>query len=238
MNTSEEQIALALAAKNGDGDALDRLIEGNLPFLWSLASKYPHVDAGDFKDLVQEGARGMMHAVEQFSPTKGATFLNYSAHWVRYRMRRWLHDQRPIKLPVRWHGDASAISEMDTESGFPLTSSDVQKEFGVGRVQAKRMRLAAAEIVSLSGDLLADLIPDSSQDVRETVAMADDIRSLEHALLTLTPRQRECVQRYYGLAGFNRQTLAEVGAHVGLGGERVRTLLLEALRKLRRQVKQ
>jgi RNA polymerase sigma factor (sigma-70 family) len=250
MNTAEEQIALALAAKNGDGDAMARLIEGNLPFLWSVATNFPHLDAEDLKDLVQEGARGMMHAVAKFNPAKGATFLNYSAHGVRHRMRRWAKRQRIIKLPDRWSGDAFAISQMDAESGSPLTIADVQKEFGVGRVQARRMRVAAADIVSLSGaphnnggrnapahgDMLGDMIADPSQDVREAVAVADDTRSLEAALLTLTARERECVQRYYGLGDFDRETLAEVGHQVGLSGERVRTLLAEALRKLRRTV--
>ena len=245
MNTAEEQIALALAAKNGDANALERLIEGNLPFLWSIAADYPQVDA---RELVQEGALGLMHALERFNPTEGVTFLTYAGYWVRERMLRWMKDQRLIKLPGRWFRDASAISELDRESQAPLTAAEVQMEFGVGRIQARRMLLAAAGVVSLSGtprsngasahgDLLEDLIPDPSQDVRETVAMADDLQSLKTALLTLTPRHRECVQRYYGLAGFDRQTLAEVGAHVGLGGERVRTLLVEALGKLRTTVK-
>ena len=247
IDTSEDQITLALAAKSGDANALERLIEGNLPFLWSIAADYPHVNA---RELVQEGALGMMHALKKFNPTEGVTFLSYAGYWVRQRMLRWMKDQRLIKLPGRWFGDALAISELDRESHTPLTADEVRKKFGVGRVQARRMRLAAAGIVSLSGaphnnggrnapahgDMLGDMIADPSQDVREAVAVADDTRSLEAALLTLTARERECVQRYYGLGDFDRETLAEVGHQVGLSGERVRTLLAEALRKLRRTV--
>lgn len=57
--------------------------------------------------------------------------------------------------------------------------------------------------------------------------------SLEKCLNELNEKQREVLCRRFGLGGYERQTLEEVGKSVGLTRERVRQIQMNALKTLR-----
>mgnify|MGYP002064638446 CR=1 FL=1 len=62
----------------------------------------------------------------------------------------------------------------------------------------------------------------------------EDIQSnLEHWLEKLNQKQREVVERRFGLHGYHRETLEHIGEEIGVTRERVRQIQLEALRNLR-----
>ena len=56
---------------------------------------------------------------------------------------------------------------------------------------------------------------------------------IEQWLGQLTDKQREVVERRFGLNGHDVSTLEEVGNTIGVTRERVRQIQIEALRKLR-----
>ncbi|MFO8005345.1 sigma-70 family RNA polymerase sigma factor, partial [Thioalkalivibrio sp.] len=63
----------------------------------------------------------------------------------------------------------------------------------------------------------------------------EDIRNLVGAWLEeLDQKQREVLVRRFGLHGFERCTLEQVGAEIGVTRERVRQIQMEALKRLRR----
>jgi RNA polymerase primary sigma factor len=49
---------------------------------------------------------------------------------------------------------------------------------------------------------------------------------------SLSPREKEVIQRYYGIAPHVRHTLNEIGTMFGVTRERIRQIKVEALRKL------
>ena len=71
--STEEETALARAAREGDEDARRRLSEANLRLVVSVAKRY--VGRGlQFLDLIQEGNLGLMKAAEKFEPDRGFKF--------------------------------------------------------------------------------------------------------------------------------------------------------------------
>ena len=81
---------------------------------------------------------------------------------------------------------------------------------------------------------LLDAIPDENNTDPVLLLQDDDVRgNIEQWLGQLTDKQREVVERRFGLNGHDVSTLEEVGNTIGVTRERVRQIQIEALRKLR-----
>jgi len=88
MLDPEREKKLALAAKNGDTRARDRLIVAHLRLVISAAQ--PYVGGGvSLEDLVSEGCLGLMEAAKRFDPERGNRFSTYAVWWVRAHLRRY-----------------------------------------------------------------------------------------------------------------------------------------------------
>lgn len=80
---------------------------------------------------------------------------------------------------------------------------------------------------------VGDLVPDSSQNVDETVSNDIDKEIISSVLETLAPKEKEIISRRFGLGGCTPATLKAIGQEIGLSKERVRQYQTTALRKLR-----
>lgn len=91
QNMTNEQ--LCALAQNGDSDALNQLVENNLPFInktaysiWNLRSDMSRFWGLMPDDLAQEGAMALVKCAERFDPSQGTKFLTYAAPAIRNAM--------------------------------------------------------------------------------------------------------------------------------------------------------
>ncbi|MFW6202305.1 MAG: sigma-70 family RNA polymerase sigma factor, partial [Gemmatimonadota bacterium] len=76
----EEEVDLARRIKQGDEEALDKLVRSNLRFVVSVAKKYQNQGVS-LADLINEGNLGLIRAAHRFDETKGIKFISYAVWW-------------------------------------------------------------------------------------------------------------------------------------------------------------
>jgi RNA polymerase nonessential primary-like sigma factor len=244
--TPEEEVYYARLARAGDPRGRQRMIECNLRLVVKIARRYMNRGLA-LLDLIEEGNLGLMHAVEKFDPERGFRFSTYATWWIRQTIERALMNQaRTIRIPVHVSKELRAHSKvargMMQELGREPTEEELATRLGKPVAEIQRLRAMSEPSTSIDiavgpdGDRsLTEILPDENSAGPSALLEDEDIRNLVAAWLEeLDQKQREVLVRRFGLHGFERCTLEQVGAEIGVTRERVRQIQMEALKRLRR----
>lgn len=242
---AEEEVELAKKIRQGDQAALEKLTKANLRFVVSVAKQYQNQGLS-LSDLINEGNIGLIKAAKRFDETRGFKFISYAVWWIRQAILQALAEQsRIVRLPLNRVGTLHKIGKI---------SSSLQQEFGrepSADEIARKLELSEGEVsdtlkisnshlsldapFSISEDnSLIDILEDEMQESPDESLLSDSLRvEIEKALDTLTPREAEVINLYFGLNHEKPLTLEEIGARFSLTRERVRQIKEKAIRRLR-----
>jgi RNA polymerase primary sigma factor len=97
----EEEKELARRAKEGDEEALKKLVESNLRFVVSVAKQY--IGYGlPFSELIAAGNLGLLEAAKRFDPDRGVKFISYAVWWIRQAIMQALSQQTgAVRIPLK-----------------------------------------------------------------------------------------------------------------------------------------
>lgn len=80
--TTKEEKELSDKIKQGNKQALDKLVYHNLRFVVNVAKNYRNRGV-PFGDIIAEGNLGLIHAAEKFDADKGVKFISYAVWWIK-----------------------------------------------------------------------------------------------------------------------------------------------------------
>jgi RNA polymerase primary sigma factor len=225
------------------------MAEGNLRLVVSIAKRYRGRGLA-FADLIQEGNRGLMRAVDKYEHRMGFKFGTYATWWIRQGITRALADHaRTVRVPCHQVGTLAAIErvrgELTAAIGREPTIEEIAANLGVTTEEARSLRVVSRHPVSLheplAGDgdkALGDFLDDTSAThPGETVDQHLLRERIEEVLRSLTAREREVIELRFGLRDGQPRTLDEVARTYGITRERIRQIEARGLVKLRHPVR-
>jgi RNA polymerase primary sigma factor len=225
------------------------LAEGNLRLVVSIAKRYRSRGL-PFSDLIQEGNRGLMRAVDKYEHRLGFKFGTYATWWIRQGITRALADHaRTIRVPCHQVGTLAAVErvrgELSIAQGREPTVEEIAAVLGVTAEETQSLRTVARHPVSLHEPLggdgeraLEDFLddPDATNPGRAVDQHLLRERIAE-VLRSLTPREREVIELRFGLKDGQPRTLEEVARAYGITRERIRQIEARGLLKLRQPLR-
>ncbi|HMM44041.1 MAG TPA: RNA polymerase sigma factor RpoS [Candidatus Macondimonas sp.] len=245
--TAEEEIFYTRRAQQGCARSRARMIESNLRLVVKIARRY--LNRGlPLLDLIEEGNLGLIHAVGKFNPELGYRFSTYATWWIRQTIERALMNQtRTVRLPIhvikRINGYLRTSRQLSQSSQRTASIDEIAREMECPVQEVERLlglndRTTVSSYLGSTDDRspLDTLADENGLDPAVCVQDTDLQHGLKGWLARLSAKQREVIERRFGLNGHERATLEQVGRDIGLTRERVRQIQVEALGNLRRIV--
>ena len=113
--TQEQELTLALRARQGDTEAREQLIHAHLRMVIHIARQYQRPDM-EMLDLIQEGNIGLITAVDKFDPTQGHRLTTLAFYWINKHIQRFLNNEPDdlVSLDMEINDGASILLLSDT----------------------------------------------------------------------------------------------------------------------------
>ncbi len=211
--TREEEVTLAQRIKQGDEEALDKLVRSNLRFVVSVAKKYQNQGVS-LSDLINEGNLGLIRAAHKFDETKGIKFISYAVWWIRQAILQALAEQsRIVRVPLNRAGTLHRIGKRSSallqELGREPTVEEIAEGMDISEEEvAKTLSISQAHL-SLDAPLtpgednkLLDYLPDTQNPGPDDEIFEHALtESIEQVLATLKEREAKILRLYYDPRG-------------------------------------
>ena len=199
---------LLTKAKNGDIESRNKIITANLRFVFDIAKKYRGRGV-DIADLISEGNKGVIKAIEKFDLSKDVKFFTYAVWWVRQHM-------------------IASIEEKTMESMYEVNFDD---EFTQDYQDIENVALSSDDDESYMENDLEDC------DCKNIEGYEEDEQKhfvVQKLLARLDERERIVIMKYFGIENDDDgHNLDEISNELNISTERVRQIKVNAINILR-----
>lgn len=206
--SKERERELLVRAKDGDIKSRNEIITANLRFVFDIAKKYRGRGV-DIADLIEEGNKGIIKAIEKFDLSKDVKFFTYAVWWIRQHMLQIIEDTvnpNEVNFDDFFTGENQSINNVsvcdDCEDDVPDT-----------------------DIIKTNDDVdILEMNEDSNQ--KHFV--------VQKLLATLDEKERLVVMKYFGIENDDDgHSFDEIGNELKLSTERIRQLKIKAINTMR-----
>lgn len=193
-------------AKRNNQRARNELVESNLRFVFDVAKKYKGRGV-PLCDLISEGNMGLLRAIDKFDENYDVKFYSYAVWWIRQAILECI---RRKQLSNNFEKEQDEINTIIVSN----TTSDGEDD-----------------VVNVNETIFSNEEDEYNKEIEE-----NQKKVVQNLLDKLQPREREIIERYFGLNGREEQNLGEIGNVLGISMERVRQIKVSIFKTLRTEI--
>ena len=238
--TREEKDALFIKIKNGDMQAREEFIRGNLRLVLSVIQRFSN-RGENADDLFQVGCIGLIKAIDNFDLSQGVQFSTYAVPMIIGEIRRYLRDNNSIRVSrslkdiayKALHIKENLIKKNSKEP----TISEIAKEMDMPKEEIVFALDAITDPISLSEPVYHDggeaiFVMDQVKDPKNIDENWLENIALNEAMKHLDKRERHILD----LRFFQGRTQMEVADEIGISQAQVSRLEKSALKQLKKYI--
>lgn len=232
--SNERMMELIKLSHQGDYDARDELVIGNIKLILSVVKKFNN-RGENLDDLFQVGSLGLLKAIDNFDESFGVKFSTYAVPMIIGEIRRYLRDNTLIRISRSMKDLAYKVLSFKEEyvkkNMKEPTLEEISKALEVETIDVIISLESIQDPISIytpifnnGGDeiyLIDQIKDDSDSEERKILEM-----TVEKGLKKLSKREREIIdQRYY-----QNKTQMEIASEIGISQAQVSRLEKNALK--------
>ncbi len=238
--TADETSQLLLKTKNGDREAREKLIEGNLRLVLSVIQKFTNRNE-NLDDLFQVGCIGLIKAIDNFDMSQNVRLSTYGVPMIIGEIRRYLRDNSAIRVSRSVRDTAYRVMQvreaLTAQNRAEPTVEEIAAALGIKREEAVIAMDAVVEPLSLyepvynnGGDAI--YVMDQVGDSRNTDESWLEQIALTEAIKRLSGREKHIL----ALRFYEGKTQMEVSAEVGISQAQVSRLEKNAITQIKKSL--
>ena len=232
----KEKMELLRAMKEGDPNAREKLINGNLRLVLSVIQRFTN-RGENLDDLFQIGCIGLMKAIDHFDISQPVKFSTYAVPMIVGEIRRYLRDYNPVRVSRSLKD--TAYKAMQTKERLTErlnrepTIMEISKEMKLPKHQVVMALESIVDPVSLYEPIFSET--GDTIYVMDQISGSDDEQSwigemaIKEALSALNEREKKII----ALRFFQGKTQVEVSQEIGISQAQVSRLEKSALAKVK-----
>lgn len=239
--SNEEKNELFIKIKQGDNEAREKFINGNLRLVLSVLGRFSG-RAENMDDLFQVGCVGLIKSIDNFDLSLNVQFSTYAVPMIIGEIRRYLRDNNPIRVSRSIRDLAykalQAREKLTKELNREPTIEQIAKEVGVDKEEIVFSFEAIQDPLSLQEPVYNDgadsiYIMDQVKDSKNTDEKWADNITIEQAMKKLNDREKMIITKRF----FDGRTQMEVASEIGISQAQVSRLEKDAIYRIKKLYK-
>lgn len=234
----EEMLDLFKKYQNGDINAKEELINGNLKLVLSILKKYNNRDNMD--DLFQVGCIGLIKAIDNFDLSHEVKFSTYAVPMILGEIRRYLRDNSSLRISRSIKDTAykvlKAREELTNTLGREPNSSEIAENLNISELEVIEAVDSMKDTISMfepiyndGGDTiyLSDQLEDNKEyyDNDTKIALKEALKKLK------TKEQYILLERY-----ITGKTQLELASEIGISQAQISRLEKNSIEKIKKMI--
>lgn len=236
----EDNLQLIPLAKEGNTEALNKLIEANLPLVTSISKKFTN-RGYEYEDIYQIGCMGLVKSIKNFDEKYNVKFSTYAVPMIIGEIKRFLRDDGMIKvsrnvksLAKKLHFDKEALTKkLNREPTIEELAqfSGMDKEEILFALESSASMQYLYEVIHQDDGSPVLLIDKLSENAIEDKNITEKL-ALKEALRNLDTKSRQIIVLRY----FKDKTQIQVAKTLGISQVQVSRIEKKVLQEMRKQL--
>lgn len=239
--SNEEMTKLFVEYQNGNLDAKERLINGNLKLVLSILRSFNKGNV-NLDDLFQVGVIGLIKAIDNFDLSYGLKLSTYAVPLIIGEIKRYIRDNTAVRVSRSTKDLAYQIIKFKekyvSDYGAEPPASVISKELGIDEYLIGYAMDAMKDPASIFEPIYNDggdtiYLFDQLADTKDKNSDKDMIISLRRALLKIKEREKNILLQRFMIG----KTQMEIADELGISQAQVSRLEKSAIENVRKLIK-